>query len=80
MWTPPSTQAATAAAVANFGLLGVLVGQEALARRAGHDRQIQRRQRPEAAQNERVLLLALAESEAGVDHQRLGLMPTPARG
>ena len=49
-----------------LGLLDVLLGEEALARRAGHDGQIDERERAEVSQNQGILFLALAESEARV--------------
>src|SRR5262245_21058117 len=51
------------------GLLRILVHQKMFARRADHHWKIKRPDRGKPPHDERVLLFALAESEARIDHQ-----------
>ena len=62
-----------------FGFDGGFSGQKMFARRPHHDRQIENGELVQAPQDLRILLLALAEPEARVDHDPFALQALPHR-
>jgi hypothetical protein len=62
-----------------FGFEGGFPSQKMFARRPHHDRQIENGELVQASQDLRILLFALAEPEARVDHDALALQALPHR-